>query len=835
MSEPAERGRNKWKAGRRGKKAMKNRYADIIIDISHEKVDRPFTYRIPEQLESEVRIGGRVQIPFGAGNTLRTGYVVALKERSKLPDGRLKEIVSVLSDHAAGSGQMTGEAAASGADEAAGGQGKERQPEAMPGQEQSGENSEAERAMRLAAWMREHYGSTMIAALKTVMPPRRQSKPVETKEVRLLLSPEEAQERLALFRKKRQVARARLLEELISSPVLPYSLVTGKLHIGAAALRTLQNAGVLEIRVETSLRNPVTLQETEGAKLPLNEEQRAAAEGVLADFDAGRGGTSLLFGITGSGKTEVYIAVIEGIVARGRQAIMLIPEIALTYQTLLRFYRHFGERVSVMHSALSEGEKADQFERARRGEIDVIIGPRSALFTPFPRIGVIVIDEEHENSYKSETMPKYHAREVAQEIAAIHGACVLLGSATPSLTAYGRAQGGEYRLYTLSSRPTGGVLPSVSVADLRAELREGNRSILSRDLHEKIIDRLARREQILLFLNRRGYAGFVSCRACGHVMKCPHCDVALTQHRGGALVCHYCGHRQAPVTRCPECGSPYISGFRAGTEQIEAMLKKEFPDARVLRLDADTTQKKGAYDKILSAFANEEADIMIGTQMIVKGHDFPKVTLVGVLCADLSLYADDYRAAERTFQLLAQAAGRAGRGEREGEVVIQTYQPEHYAVRYAAAQDYPGFYGQEMQYRRLLRYPPAAHMLAVQIQARDEDLALRIAGRIRERLERGAARLREHPAQGAQREKTETGTGADSQQNKPLVIGPAPAALGKARDFYRFVIYIKEEKYDTLIFWKDETERLLQELQESGAERTADAQVQFDFDPVNAY
>jgi primosomal protein N' (replication factor Y) len=373
------------------------------------------------------------------------------------------------------------------------------------------------------------------------------------------------------------------------------------------------------------------------------------------------------------------------------------------------------------------------------------------------------------------------------------------------MESYYRALRGEYRLFTLDERLTGGSLPCTEIADMRMELRRGNRSILSRSLDSLIRDRLARGEQTMLFLNRRGFAGSVSCRSCGYVVKCPHCDVPMSLHRGGRMVCHYCGHQALQPKTCPDCGSPYISPFRAGTQQIETWLQEHFPGARILRMDADTTARKGSYEKILSAFANEEADILLGTQMIVKGHDFPNVTLVGILLADLSLYANDYRAAERTFQLLTQAAGRAGRGTRPGQVVIQTYKPDHYAIRLAARQDYEAFYEEEIRYRSLLLYPPAGHMLAVQIQSRDEDAAMLTAGMIRDLLQRKTA-----PA---------------------ALIGPAAALIGKLRDNYRFVIYVKDVKYDKLIHCKDIIEAHL---------RTADLpardlQVQFDFDPVVPY
>ena len=510
--------------------------------------------------------------------------------------------------------------------------------------------------------------------------------------------------------------------------------------------------------------------------------------------------------------------LIDGVVRLGKQAILLIPEIALTYQTVSRFAGRFGERVSVLHSRLSAGEKYDQCERAKKGEIDIIIGPRSALFTPFSKLGLIIIDEEHEASYKSESMPKYHAREAAAWLASYYGASVVLGSATPSLESYAASEKGLIKRYELTQRPMGGSLPEVYVEDLRKELKCGNRSIFSRRLQQLLEQRLSAGEQSMLFLNRRGYAGFVSCRACGHVMKCPHCDVSLSEHKGGRLVCHYCGYEQPSVKICPACGSKYILGFRAGTQQIEELLHKCYPQARVLRMDADTTRKKGSYDKILAAFANGEADILIGTQMIVKGHDFPNVTLVGILAADLSLHAGDYRAGERTFQLLTQAAGRAGRGTKPGEVVIQTYQPEHHSVRYAAKQDYKGFYTEEMGYRELLAYPPAAHMLAVLVLSETQDGGMALAGRLAE-----LAKQDGKPADG------QTGIERDGLNRCVQLIGPAAASIGRIGDQYRTVFYAKSADMEALIGIKDTLEEFLER------QALCTESVQFDFDPMNGY
>ncbi|MCD8078827.1 MAG: primosomal protein N', partial [Lachnospiraceae bacterium] len=384
----------------------------------------------------------------------------------------------------------------------------------------------------------------------------------------------------------------------------------------------------------------------------LNAEQQAAVDGIWKEIHAEAPRPCLLYGITGSGKTEVYMELIERTRREGKQAILLIPEISLTYQNLQRFYRRFGDRVAVVNSRLSAGEKYDSFEKARKVQVDLMIGPRSALFTPFPNLGLILVDEEHEGAYNSETAPRYRAVETAIARGQIAGCGGVLGSATPSMETFAAAMDRNYAIFTLRHRArTGSHLPEVRIVDMREEMREGNKSIFSRELAEDIQDRLEKKEQVILFLNRRGYAGFISCRSCGHVMKCPHCDVSLTSHRGGRLVCHYCGYTVPMPEACPSCGSPYIAGFGTGTQKVESLVAKQFPTARVLRMDLDTTGKKDSHSKILSAFAAGEADILVGTQMIVKGHDFPKVTLVGILAADLSLHSSDFRASERTFQL----------------------------------------------------------------------------------------------------------------------------------------------------------------------------------------
>ncbi len=749
------------------------KYADVIIDISHEKVDRPFQYRIPQSMLEGLEVGMCVTVPFGKGNTLRRGYVTDITEKCSFDPQRIKEVHSLARD----------------------GVGME------------------DCQIRLARWIRLTYGGTMIQALKTVLPAKHTVKKAERRKLCLAVTREEGISLLGECRRKKQAARARLLQELLQEGELPYELATGKLMVSPAVIRGLEGLGAVRVEVLQSFRNPVKQQGREEAAKALSGEQQAAVKRVMEDYDGGDPGTYLLQGITGSGKTEVYIRLAQEMVERGRQVIVLIPEIALTYQTLMRFYRCFGDRVSVLNSTLSAGEKYDQCERAKCGEIDVIIGPRSALFVPFPKVGLILMDEEHEASYKSESTPKYHARETAVYLASLHGASVVLGSATPSMEAAYRAREGQYRPLFLTRRLTGGSLPRVYTVDLREELKQGNRSIFSRKLQELLEDRLKKGQQGMLFINRRGFAGFVSCRACGHVMKCPHCDVSLSQHRGGRLVCHYCGYETPDVTACPECGSGYISGFRAGTQQIEERLKAMFPNMRVLRMDADTTRTKDSHGQILAAFAAGEADVLVGTQMIVKGHDFPNVTLVGVLAADLSLSVGDYRAGERTFQLLTQAAGRAGRGSEPGEVVIQTYQPEHYAVTHAAAQDYDGFYREEILFRELMGYPPVAHMLAVQIYAAWEEEGSRLA--------LGLAEL--------------AGTYVDQSQplaRRMMIVGPAPAGVGKVNDIFRFVFYVKDHSYRRLIQVKDGLEKRMGEWMQTRRSRQA-VSLQFDFDPMN--
>lgn len=758
-------------------------YAEVIVNISHEAVDRPFTYRIPDSLRGKVTEGVGVSIPFGTGNTVRKGYVVALKDTVDFPPERIKDIISV---------------------------------------NEKGVELEG-RLMELAVWMKKRYGSTLISCIQTVLPVKKKIKNMSYKTVKLNISGEQALELIGSCRRNQQ-ARKTLLNALIQSPSLPLDMIKQRLGVSVSVVNALEKQGTVEITESREYRIPKVSGSYEKKDITLSEEQRSAADHILARMHSDDPGVTLLHGITGSGKTEVYMELIDDAIKNGKQAIVLIPEIALSFQTLLRFYARYGKRVSVIHSRLSDGERFDQFERAKNGELDVIIGPRSALFTPFKNTGIIIIDEEHENSYKSEKMPKYHAVDVAKHIAKVNGCILVLGSATPSMESYYRAKKGDYALEVMKNRNGGSHLATVHTVDMREELKKKNKSYFSTKLKELITDRMIKGEQTMLFINRRGFVGFVSCRECGYVLKCPHCEVSMSEHLGGgsgsdlkrmmspagrvnSMVCHYCGYEMPKPPVCPECGSKYFAGFRAGTEKIEQEIKKMWPSLRVLRMDGDTTKNKDDYDRILSSFSAGEADVLVGTQMIVKGHDFPNVTLVGVIAADMSLYAADYHSAERTFQLIAQAAGRAGRGTKNGDVVIQTYKPENYAIKYASDQDYEGFYEEEMLFREMADYPPVSHMMSLQLFGDDEDKLMRYAHKLTDYIK-------------------------TVKSDNIFIIGPSKAVLSKIKDVHRAVIHLKSENDDNLIALKDLAEEYFKNTSDNIKDKMM---LQFDLDPVSSF
>ena len=632
-------------------------YADIIVNIA--SLDKSFQYLVPDELAEQVEIGTAVKIPFGNGGRMREGYVIGLSREPKIEPERIKAISEI----------------------------------------QTKKVSIESRLIRLAAWMRRTYGSTMQAALTAVLPVRRRTK-ARTK--------------------------AQDLQE-----------------------------------------------ETEEAYEPaLSEEQTRALETIEREWE-GEDRPVLLQGVTGSGKTLIYMELAERVLSQRRQVIILIPEIALSWQTVRRFRRRFGGQVSIMNSRMSQGERYEEFERMRRGEASIVIGPRSALFAPFASTGLIVIDEEQEPSFRSETMPRYDSREVALFRGKEEAAHVVFGSATPSTDSYYRARAGRYALVQLAGRYGAAELPDVQIVDMREEQKNGNFTLISRPLEEAVRKCLADGEQTMLFLNRRGYSSVHTCQSCGFVLRCRHCNVSLTLHTNGKLVCHYCGYQTALPAQCPSCGSPHIQGFRYGTEKVERDVRTLFPQARILRMDADTTRHKNDYTQILESFAQHEADILIGTQMIVKGHDFPDVTMVGVLAADLSLFANDYRSQERTYQLLVQAVGRSGRGQKRGGAIIQTLHPEHDVIRQAVRQDYEGFYEEEITGRELAGYPPAEQLMAVHGMSEDGG-----------QLEKAMQALRIFLL----REKKEED-----------LIGPAPESVGKKKDVWLEVLYIRGMSAEELV------------------------------------
>ncbi|MBQ9232480.1 MAG: primosomal protein N' [Lachnospiraceae bacterium] len=669
---------------------MSQKYADIIIDISHEAIDKTFQYIIPEELIETVCIGMQVEVPFGRYNKTRKGYIIDITDKASFDAEKLKSIAGISDKSIRIEGNL----------------------------------------IRLASFIHKTYGSTMINALKTVMP----------------------------VKEKVRKTEQRITEE------------------------------------EFELKNePVQC---------LSDEQIKLIDEFKTDYNNEVRRTYLLSGITGSGKTEVYIGCIKEVIKCGKQAIVLIPEIALTYQNVARFKQHFGNRVAVINSKQSKGERYLEFERVRNREVDVIIGPRSALFAPCDELGLIIIDEEHDMAYKSDQSPKYHAREVAKERARLEHASLILGSATPSVESYSKAKLGHYKLWKLEKRPDGVSLPDISIVDMRDELHLGNRSIISNSLRSAINGCLERKEQIMLFINRRGFNSFVSCRECGEVIKCPKCDVALSLHNNGFMMCHYCGHIERAHKECPKCKSKLIGGFGTGTEKVEEEVKKIFPQAKTLRMDKDTTAKKGAQSSIINQFLNHKADILIGTQMIVKGHDFSNVTLVGILLADISLFSNDYMAGERTFDLLTQAAGRVGRSEKKGNVIIQTYQPEHYAIATAKNQNYDDFFDMEMSYRSLLKYPPVYNMMVMLMTSDNYDSLSEKTKRVEKHLK--------HICTG---------------DKKIRIIGPADASIVRINDIYRRVIYIKA----------DDLEKL-RRIREAFDDYDFDGiSLMFDVNPVNTY
>ncbi len=700
---------------------MNKEYAEVIVDVAAFPIDREFHYRVPPGLQPSLEVGHRVLVPFGRRRVV--GYVVGF---SPPPEdvASIKDVLRILDE----------------------------EPLITP------------TLLQLAHWMSEYYGCLLVEAISCMLPPgtrARESAPRRTlKAVRLTGGGS-----FAGLGPKQQLA-LELIQKASGEPITFVSLE--EQGIGRATIQSLIKRGILGEEWVTIRRRPeeqaLTREDKQVILTPEQERALAAITGSL-----GQNQVFVLHGVTGSGKTEVYLRAIASGLRADLGALVLVPEIALTAQVMGAFQARFGDEVALLHSNLSVGERHDEWLRLRRGEARVVVGARSAVFAPVQNLGLIVIDEEHEPSYKQDDRhPRYHARTVAMKRAALENAAVVLGSATPSMESYYRGQGGSSRLLVLSKRVEHLPLPEVAIVDMREELKRGNRTVFSRRLQGELARCLGRGEQAILFLNRRGYTTFIFCRECGEVMRCGDCSVSMTYHQTeGELRCHYCGNTREPPQVCPACGSRAIRHFGAGTQRVVEAFQELFPRARAARLDADVTGRKGAHAEILRSFAAREIDVLVGTQMVAKGFDFPGVTLVGVVAADTILNLPDYRSSERTFQLLVQAAGRAGRGPDGGLVVIQTYNPHHYAVMNAAEHDYEAFYQQEMAFRKSLHYPPFCRLVRLLFQGESETEVQR-AAHLWSRL-----------------------LGPKVRPEGWEMFGPAPAPLSRLQDRYRWHLWLK--------------------------------------------
>ena len=715
-------------------------FAEIIIDIAHANVDRLFTYRVPEELS--ILPGQHVLVPFGHGNAQKEGFVLSLTETLEA-DYPLKDVLRAIEPY----------------------------PVLLPEQ------------ISLAYWMQKNYRCLLVDALRLMIPAQLRGGRVHEKIERTVslsrtLTPEEMLRSLCDSSGKPRAKKQHEVVKLLSESGLEMSVADINAFLGGAssAIGALIRRGYLVENGHVTFRRPDGAGEAIADKtVALNAAQQRAVAAVNEAMARRDGSTLLLHGVTGSGKTEVYMRCIEACLRSGREAIVLVPEISLTPQTVGRFRARFSDEIAVLHSRLSAGERFDEWRRIRLGRARVAVGARSAIFAPFSALGLIIIDEEHEASYQSETAPRYHAAEIALRRAAETGAALLLGSATPSLLSYFRATSGRYQLLTLPERVMHRPMPEVEIVDMRQEFLAGNNGIFSQRLQKLLRECFADGRQAMLFLNRRGYSTFVSCRACGKVIQCENCDISMTYHKNaGLLRCHFCGASAPIPSRCPDCGKPFIKYFGIGTEQVEEQLLRLFPDVRALRMDTDTMRKKGAFDQTLSAFSRGEAQVLIGTQMIAKGHDFPNVTLVGVVAADATLCIPDYRSTERTFQLLTQVAGRAGRDDNPGRVVVQTYNPNHPAIRFAKNHDYPGFFRYELAERRKALFPPYTLFLRLLFSGPDEAALAESGERYGRALEAALLDL----------------LGSEGRQDL-LMLSCSPAPIRKKQGSYRYQVLIK--------------------------------------------
>ena len=694
-------------------------YAEVIINSEALEIDRPFTYKVPEEFNNEIKIGQIVKVPFGKGNKTSEGFILNLKNDDNIKF-KTKNIAAILV----------------------------KDPVID------------EDDINLIEFLREKTLCKYIDAFRLLIPVGIM-KGAKAKKKRVIVLKNED-----LSNIKNPDGYKKIIEFFkTNSGKYTKSELINEHSISQYKLNKLIENEVLSIEEESVFRYNDRVYNKDSAKTLTIEQENIIREYINSDDKM-----FLLKGVTGSGKTEVYMKLVERVLLEGKSAIILVPEIALTPQMIERFKGRFGVNVALFHSKLSDGERFDEWFRVKEGKSKVIVGARSAIFLPAKNLGLIIIDEEHENTYKSEQNPKYQTKEVAEYLSELKGCKVILGSATPSIETYYRALTGEMKLLELNSRVDNKPMPPMKVIDMRNELKGGNKSLFSRELFIAIQERLKRKEQIILFLNRRGFSTFVSCRSCGYVFKCNECDISMTYHKNGLLICHYCGKTKREPRECPKCHSKYVKFFGAGTQRVEEEVKKYFNNAGILRMDVDTTRDKHSYERIYNTFKNGEADILIGTQMVSKGLDFKNVTLVGILAADMSINIPDYRAAERTFQIITQVAGRAGRGDKQGEVLIQTYTPQHYSLQYAVNYDYEGFYEKEFTVRAMMKYPPFGKLLLINGTSKKEDLLKNFMHKI-------------------------------TMMIKPLVencldieiLGPIPCMISKVKENYRWQIVIKGE------------------------------------------
>ncbi|MEW8955296.1 primosomal protein N' [Clostridium sp.] len=716
-----------------------NKFAGLIVYNDSVQVDKIFTYKIPQDFENIITIGHRVKVSFGMGKKLIDGFVVELYEDIDDKEIKFKAIDSIC----------------------------EKEP------------LFTREDFRVVQYMRDRYLCTYMEGIRLFIP-RGVTKGISYKEKQVLSSVKDLDVK---YDKEPYISIFKIVKE--NEGKYTKTQFSNEFNLSLSSINTLIKHGY--ITTEKTIVNRFNTREYNfyGEK-NLTKYQ----ESVVNEVINGSSIMYLLKGVTGSGKTEVYMRIVAHFLKKDKSAIILVPEISLTPQMVERFKGRFGRDVAVFHSKLSEGERFDEWYRVKRGEVKVAVGARSALFLPFKDLGIIIVDEEHEATYKSESDPKYNAKEVAEFMAMDRGFKVLLGSATPSIDTYYRVHKKEIKLLTLDHRADGAKMPEVRVIDMREELKNNNKSMFSSELREELFNVLQRKEQAILFLNRRGFSTFVSCRKCGYVFKCDKCDISLTYHAHGSyLSCHYCGKRASVNTTCPSCKSNYVKYFGVGTEKVEMALKKEFKDARILRMDLDTTRRKNSFENIYTSFKNQHADILIGTQMIAKGLDFPNVTLVGVIAADLSLNLPDYRSGERTYQLLTQVSGRAGRGKKEGKVIIQTYLPENYSLKYSKDNNYEGFFKEEISLRNTMNYPPFSKIMLINMSSKREDILIKTIEKVGINLKNLL-----------------------KDTNNIDILGPCPCIISKIKEMYRWQIVIKgdiEEELAKSI--RDNTYRLSKE------------------------